>query len=118
MNRLTVILVVALLVVAVAAMANPAFNTAFTKTYKPKAGTALAKAGCATCHTKMGSPVLNPYGNQLKGKPATAASLKAVDNIDSDKDGISNIAEIKAGTLPGNAKSKPSPKCPPAKPKR
>lgn len=46
----------------------------------------------------------------LKGKKAAAASLKAVECKDADKDGISNIAEIKAGTLPGDPKSKPGKK--------
>jgi hypothetical protein len=35
--------------------------------------------------------------------------LIAVENVDSDGDGFNNIAEITAGTLPGNAASQPPP---------
>lgn len=117
MKRLTLILVVALVGLAVIAMATPAFMTAFTNTYHPKAGTALAKAGCVTCHVKMGSTQLNPYGKSLMKKPQTAASLKAIEKMDSDKDGFTNIAEINAGTLPGDPKSHPM-KAAPKPPKK
>ena len=96
---------------AMAALATPQLMQLFNKTYKPKAGTALQKAGCAVCHvSKAGGGKLNPYGQALKGKPATAASLRSIEKLDSDKDKFSNIAEIKAGTLPGNPKSKPAAK--------
>jgi mono/diheme cytochrome c family protein len=112
-NRRFVIAVVLALVPAVAVFATPVFKSAFDKTYKPKSGTALAKAGCAVCHVKVGSKALNPYGKALKGRAATDKSLRAIEKLDSDKDKASNIAEIKAGTLPGDPKSKPA-----AKPKK
>ncbi len=34
-------------------------------------------------------------------------ALKAIEKLDSDKDGASNIVEIRAGTLPGDPTSKP-----------
>jgi hypothetical protein len=34
--------------------------------------------------------------------------LSSIEKLDSDKDGVSNINEIKAGTLPGDPKSKPA----------
>lgn len=115
MRRLTLIAVVVLVAFALTAIATPAFKTVFDKTYSPKPGTALAKAGCVVCHTKMGSKDLNPYGKALKGKPMTAASLKAIENMDADKDGWTNIQEIKAGTLPGDPNSKPAGKPAPKK---
>lgn len=108
MRRLTLVLVAVLIGIAIIAMATPALHTAFMNAYHPKAGSALAKAGCVTCHVKMGSTALNPYGMELKGKPKTAASLKAIEKMDADKDGFSNMAEIKAGTLPGDPKSHPA----------
>ena len=95
--------------VATAALALPPFVGDFNKTYKPKPGSALAKANCAVCHIGM-SPKLNPYGISLKGvvknKKMTPADLKKIEGLDSDKDKVKNGAEIKKGTLPGDAKSK------------
>lgn len=105
-----VIAVICVAAIATSAWATAAFMDIFNTTYKPKAGSALAKAGCGVCHVGMDLKKLNPYGASLKGKKAEAKSLKAVEKLDSDKDKVSNIAEIKAGTLPGDAKSKPAAK--------
>jgi hypothetical protein len=76
------------------------------ETYKYGADSEAAKAKCSLCHvSKMGGK-LNPYGTDLKGatggsKTLTAAMLKAVEAKDSDGDGKSNGAELKAGGLPG-----------------
>lgn len=112
-TRTVVALVLATLLIGSAAFATAAWLKLFTQTYKPKAGTALADAKCAICHVK-GTTKLNPYGMSLKGKKIDVASLKSVENLDSDKDGFTNIQEIKAGTLPGDAKSHPAGK--PGKP--
>jgi hypothetical protein len=79
-----------------------------------KDGSDLAKAlPCLVCHDKMPATKtgLNPYGVDLAkaaaGKPLDAKLLAAVERLDSDKDGFSNIDEIKAGTHPGNPTSKP-----------
>ncbi len=94
------------------AFARPDYLNAFKTLYAPKEGSALAKAGCLTCHVEMKDlKKLNPYGADLKKqlektKDITAA-LKAIEPLDSDKDGVKNIDEIKAGTLPGDPKSKP-----------
>ncbi len=92
-----------------AAMATIAWAKAFKDLYKPKPGSAIVKAKCAVCHIKpIGTKNdLNPYGKLLAKKPVGPASLKAIEKLDADKDGFSNIAEIKAGTLPGDPKSKP-----------
>jgi len=108
-TRTIILIAIAVAVIASAAFANGAWSKLFNSTYKPKAGSALANAKCQVCHT-MKVPALNPYGTALKGKPMTAASLKAIERLDSDKDKFSNIAEIKAGTLPGDPKSKPAKK--------
>jgi len=107
--------VVLFTLLAGAALATPQFMQVFDKTYKPKAGTALQKARCAVCHiSKSGGGKLNLYGQALKGKPAKAASLRAIEKLDSDKDRFTNLKEIKAGTLPGDPKSKPAAKAKPA----
>jgi hypothetical protein len=115
MTKLRISLVAAVVVVVLlasaVAWAFPAFLKTFTETYKPKPDSALGKASCGTCHiSKIDTSKLNPYGQDLKkvlvGGKVTKASLAKVENLDSDKDGVSNIKEIKAGTLPGDPKSK------------
>jgi len=99
----------ALILIAAVAFALPNDLTVFKTAYNPKEGTALASAACLTCHAKMPpSKELNPYGHDFLGKKTRdAAALKAIESLDSDKDGFSNIAEINAGTLPGDPASKP-----------
>lgn len=105
--RTTIIAITLLTVLAVAVLATTTFKKVFDTTYKPAKGSELAKAGCAVCHVKGDNKKFNPYGEALKGKAAAADSLKKVEKLDSDKDGISNIDEIKSGTLPGDSKNKP-----------
>jgi hypothetical protein len=110
MTRTAIGLAVALtlLLGAAVAFALPNDLSLFTTTYSPKAGTALANASCLTCHAKTPpSKELNPYGKDFLSKGRNAAALKAIENIDSDKDGATNIVEIRAGTLPGDPASKP-----------
>ena len=91
-----------------AAFATLVWQKEFNNLYKPKADSELQKAKCLTCHTKPnGKEGQNAYGKQLEKKKIEAASLKAIEKLDADKDGHTNIVEIKAGTLPGNPKSKP-----------
>lgn len=100
--------VMALTAVAVAAMALSSYTKVFEDTYKVKAGSTLKKAMCTVCHTgKMGGK-LNAYGADvqiaLKGQTGvklTAEILKKVEGLDSDKDGKTNLEEIKADTHPG-----------------
>jgi hypothetical protein len=100
--------------VAAWAVAKAPDGVLFKKVYAPKEGTDLAKAmPCLVCHGKMPPTKsdLNPYGADLgkaaAGKALDEKILRSIEKLDSDKDGFSNIAEIKAGTLPGDPKSKP-----------
>jgi hypothetical protein len=102
-----------MMALTVSSMAKPPFLKVFETTYKIKEDSNLHKAGCAICHA--GPPKLNPYGADVKkqleaAKAAmvTPAMLKKIEKLDSDKDGASNIAEIKADTLPGDPDSKPA----------
>lgn len=88
----------------------------FRQTYGAyiKDGTDLAKAmPCTVCHTAMppAKTNLNPYGADVgkaaAGKAVDAKILQSIEKLDSDKDGFSNLDEIKAGTHPGNPASKP-----------
>jgi hypothetical protein len=98
------------MLIGAAAYALPADMTTFKTLYSPKAGSKLAAAGCLVCHAKapFTKTDLNPYGKDLakQAKPLAAAAFKAIENLDSDKDGVSNLKEIQAGTLPGDPASK------------
>ena len=115
MTRLRTSLVATVVVVAIlasaAAWAFPPFMKAFNDAYKVKPDSALGKASCAVCHlAKDKTDKVNPYGQDLKkflvGGKVTKVSLAKVEKLDSDKDKVSNIKEIKAGKLPGDPKSK------------
>jgi hypothetical protein len=97
----------------VSALATPKQLVTFLKTYHPEKDSALSKAKCTVCHVK--GKELNVYGKDLqkalqekKTKELTAEILKSIEKLDSDKDGVSNGDELKAGTLPGDPKSKPA----------
>ena len=111
---MTMRLIAALLLAALAvcALASATYVKLFNDTYAVSKDSALAKAKCAVCHVGM-TKKLNPYGQALdklvqadKGKKLTAEILKKLNDADSDGDGVKNLAEIKAGTLPGDPKSK------------
>jgi hypothetical protein len=84
---------------------------AFVAKY-PKAKTTLGK--CATCHTgpapKKGAAKLNPFGTDIQGKvcgdKAKVLDFSKIEALDSDGDGVRNLAEIEAGTKPGDPASK------------
>jgi hypothetical protein len=56
------------------------------------------------CHVK-GSRKRNPYGKEFR---KAGHSFDLIEEKDSDGDGFTNIAEIAAGTFPGDRESKPA----------
>lgn len=100
------LLTLATITMATAAMALAGFTGVFGKTYSIAKDSNLGKANCAVCHTSSKGGKLNAYGNDLKKamkseKKLTAAHLKAVEGLDSNKNGKSNITDIKADVNPG-----------------
>ena len=70
---------------------------------------------CKTCHTTGRSTntygthlksefsrMMTPRGGNLTGLDAFRAGIRDVEELDSDNDGYSNIAEIRARTFPGD----------------
>jgi hypothetical protein len=58
---------------------------------------------CTLCHTAVGTYLFNPYGQAYSDQLGSPAEdFKAIENLDSDGDGYSNLQEIKAGTSPGD----------------
>jgi hypothetical protein len=97
-----------------AALGTPEIQVQFTGVCKPKAGSKLATTQCTSCHVKMGEKPLNLFGTDVKAELArqkskkfTAAVWKKVAARDSDRDRVKNGAEVVAGTLPADPKSKP-----------
>jgi hypothetical protein len=102
------VLVVALILVlgfAVIASADSGALGDFNRQYPSFGGS------CNVCHKSV--PSTNPYGTDLVKKGATAnnipaATFVAIEGLDSDGDGFTNIEEINAGTFPGNRASHPT----------
>jgi hypothetical protein len=107
-NKLIIVL---LLIVATTligipqASANPDFLGAFNRYYStanPRLNT------CVLCHGVDFDPWLNPYGLNISGTLIRTGTMRtpnfsAIESIDSDGDGYTNIQEINAGSFPGNA---------------
>lgn len=113
MKTTRVVLTVLLMGLSASVVALPTFVKDFKDNYKLAKQSKLTRLDCAVCHIGK-SPKLNPYGLDLKKVMAEAKTkkltpdvLKKVEDVDSDKDGAKNLAEIKADTNPGDPKSKP-----------
>ena len=91
-----------------AAIAKDRYTTDFNNYY----GTGGSDRGttmgsCITCHVNPdGKGGINSYGNHYK---AYGRNFGAIEALDSDGDGFSNIDEIIADTWPGDAGSRPAP---------
>jgi len=105
---------VTLALCATLCFAKPPFLKVFLATYHINPNSALGRAKCLTCHQPPAPPRRNPYGLDLQAaleaahaRMITPEMLRSIEKKDSDGDGFSNLAEIRAGTLPGDAHSKP-----------
>lgn len=77
------------------------YLTLFAATYPSAAGTRLDS--CQLCHTNA-MPARNAFGNDYASH---GHNFQAIEQLDSDQDGWSNLAEINAATWPGDASSHP-----------
>jgi hypothetical protein len=87
------------------------------KQLKLEKNAAAQKAGCQLCHTApFGGAGWNGFGQALKEQMATSSGVNQAlfdllkQNKDTDKDGFKDVLEVVAGTLPGDAASKPATK--------
>jgi hypothetical protein len=95
------LIVLAALALAIAAHATPLNRRQLVKTYKEAKETKLD--ACVTCHVGTGTE-LNRYGNDLH---VAKAKFADVEKLDSDRDGFTNLDEIKALTFPGDSTDTP-----------
>jgi hypothetical protein len=85
-------------------------------------GTKSAVGSCQWCHMTYGydasgniGDTLNSYGLAYFANGRSEAALQAIEGMDSDGDGYSNLTEINALRYPGNAKDDPTKMPPPYK---
>ncbi|MBA4373755.1 MAG: hypothetical protein C0402_12960 [Thermodesulfovibrio sp.] len=108
MNRkyLVILLTVAFVIGAFGnAFAVSSYLSSFSSTYPASTSDSFS---CSLCHTSV--PSRNPYGAAY----GSGHNFSAIANLDSDGDGATNLAEINAGTNPGDPASKPTPPPPAA----
>jgi len=87
--------------VALSALAFGGYLTTFNSQY----GTAGTKLdSCILCHG-AGGPPNNPFGASYA---ANGHDFAAIEQLDSDGDGYTNLEEITAGTFPGDANDSPN----------
>lgn len=87
------------------------------KQYKLETNAAAQKVGCQFCHVNaFGGVGWNGFGTALKAQLSSSSGVPQAlfdllkQNKDSDGDKVSDVLEVVAGTLPGDAKSKPTAK--------
>ena len=87
------------------AAAYSSYLTSFASTYP--ASTSASTFSCGICHIDpAGGGPRNGYGTAYAN---AGHNFPAIESLDSDGDGSTNIAEITAGTNPGDATSYPAP---------
>jgi hypothetical protein len=79
------------------------YLSSFESTYSAAVGSSIDT--CTLCHTSSSGGSRNSYGSAYA---SNGYSFKAIESLDSDGDGFTNLAEIKALTFPGSASSKPA----------
>ena len=87
------------------------------KQFKLEKNAAAQKVGCQFCHVNaFGGAGWNGFGTALKAQLSSSSGVPQAlfdllkQNKDSDSDKVSDVLEVVAGTLPGDAKSKPTAK--------
>jgi len=96
-NKLTSILLLAVLLIPSLSFATPGILKMFLSEYPTSKGGQLAS--CRTCHLPAFENCLNSYAIALK---ENGLDFNLIEKTDSDGDTINNIDEIKANQLPGS----------------
>ncbi|MBT3982784.1 MAG: hypothetical protein HOE90_15600 [Bacteriovoracaceae bacterium] len=106
----TLLILALFCIIPTATFAGPAHLADFLKKYPKwkKAKVLKNLKSCFICHIPK-QDEHNPYGQAYfnTGWRDGEYSFEDIEDLDSDKDGYTNIQELKALTLPGDAKSHP-----------
>ena len=108
----TLILIIGLaLVSAGSAMAGSSYTNAFNNRYGTSGSSGgLTLGSCITCHTSRSpggsNKATNNYGRDFRN---ASHNFAAIESLDSDGDGYTNLTEILANAFPGDAASTPTP---------
>lgn len=78
------------------------------KTFQEKYGVTGRLNSCVVCHSKGGKSNHNSYGKSFANAGSKKDSLTKIEKLDSDRDGVINIEEIKTYHYPGNKKDRPT----------
>lgn len=100
------------------AEAKPTAPSVVCKTYPTIPDCAGRIASCTLCHDALAPASWNDFGADLKSvlapgvafDDALRAALAEIEGEDSDADGVTNIAELTAGSLPGDPQSTDRPR--------
>jgi len=83
--------------------------------YVDSKGKTVVLGSCQWCHYKYGydgsgdiKETLNAYGVAYQDNGRNAAAIRKIKKLDSDGDGFTNDAEIRAGSFPGDANDTPT----------
>ncbi len=83
--------------------------------YQDDRGRTVSLGSCQWCHYTYGYDgsgnildTMNDYGRDYHDNGRNAAAVSAIENLDSDADGYTNIEEIQANRFPGDAGDDPS----------
>jgi hypothetical protein len=83
--------------------------------YEKKPDVWVSLGSCQWCHHSYGyngageiEDTMNAYGVDYKNNGRNAAAISAIENLDSDGDGYTNIVEIEANRYPGDDTDDPS----------
>jgi hypothetical protein len=78
-------------------------------------GSLVSLGSCQWCHYSYGydgsgniEDTMNAYGKDYKAFGRNADAVRAIETLDSDEDGYTNLEEITANSFPGNAGDDPS----------
>ncbi len=105
--RVLLSICLATLILAPAAHAKSSYRTAFRTQYNATYGVTNSRIdNCTLCHPGGDTGSLNGYGNAYS---KAGRSFTAIEGLDSDGDGYTNIQEIAAKTYPGDATDHPTP---------
>ncbi|HSV73921.1 MAG TPA: hypothetical protein VLH79_09195 [Chthonomonadales bacterium] len=113
-----------LAVLGAAAMAGPEMVVPFHRHYNIKPDSRLGKLPCLVCHLPD-NVRLGPYGmdmqramRALKTTTMTPAVLRRIERLDSDRDGVNNLAELRGDSSPNDRRMRPARPARPAAPRR